>query len=855
MDLSYAPASKGAEESSNHEQSLRPRQVYRYWSKISLSWFAGLLWLAPIIVLLYFNFTNYIIGPSASCPAGGCKADPLAASSSHWAQDLDYNNHNTLGGLQLVAKALELWFLFIAMNVVYNVTTVLASSGDGLPIGLLSSPWEFAESRSLWESFRALLHSSALSTAKERPPKKRKVYFFVGFLAFMCVLVNLMGPAVAVLALPALRWVDLPKHAQHSFNISGINDILVSLEPEIQPFLDCTVKDIMDRRYSCTSLPYASSLNSWDSSIIASDRQRISQPQQLFSEQSPGISSEGDVFFTFNVSAKSDKPSQSFFDLAWVPNRQTLREVSYDLDNFRDASWDLESNPRYGAYNRSLNTVLKRRGPILGALAYPYVPDNITSIILGHERELRCYGGYYDSSSITHLPSVYTKCLRVGTAWDSTNKQAWFNVTASRNDSPDHVKVSTFFSDKAAYFNETFNRDLIPSSCFVNGTVSTPETCTFDEIFTSPRPSADLLFSSNILSVELSMPQKFPGQTYVFEIITYANFSTYSLDTSPQTNPMVLVQVDDLPNSEKSSMQSIPVDPDWLLAAWSVDNNGAVVANRSASLSLIRGLEALFGPSSFDNVTSEDTNGEGPSPSVSGSPISFSPSSTAFTTTPINQSTAEVPSARTLRHSDNIPDVSMSFRITPAASTLTSSAFDMDVKREETPPNSAIIKSPHDPLSPDDEESQLADSYGISGDDLGDLNTEDLDTFAFYSYLQALSLVPYSKMDLTSDTDVENHPPLWYWAKVHVWSYGTDSRTSKLGIVVTMLGVVCVIISTVIGMIWRRKKRSLTDLIIAALEHRQEGEPVLVAGEEQLTARTKYKLIDDGDEDRIRFAQ
>ena len=230
MNPRYVAVSKAAEESSKTELSLRARRVYRHWSKISLSLFAGLLWLAPIIVLLYFNFTNYIIGPSASCPPGGCKADPLAGSGSHWAQGLAYNDHNTLGGLQLVAKVLELWFLFVAVSVVYNITLVLASSGDGLPIGLLSTPWEFADSRSLWESFRAVSSNPALSTAKERPPMSRKVYLFVGFLAFMCVLVNLMGPAVAVLVLPALRWVDLPKQVQYSFNISGISRITAVTE-------------------------------------------------------------------------------------------------------------------------------------------------------------------------------------------------------------------------------------------------------------------------------------------------------------------------------------------------------------------------------------------------------------------------------------------------------------------------------------------------------------------------------------------------------------------------------------------------------------------------------------------------
>lgn len=654
-----------------------------------------------------------------------------------------------------------------------------------------------------------------------------------------------MGPAVAVLALPALRWVDLPKHAQHSFNISSIDGVLVSLEWGFRPFPNCAVEDITDRRYSCTSLPYASSLDLWDDSVIASDRQRTSLNSAAVS---PGMSPEGDVFFTFNISSLSDS-----YDAAWVPNRQTLREVSFDLANFYDASQKLEINPRYGAYNRSLNTVLKRRGPILGASAHPYVPENITSIILGNEREIRCYGGY-------HELSTYTKCLRVGTAWNSTNKQAHFSVTASGNDSLDHVKVSTFFSDKAAYYNETFNSDLIPSSCFVNGTVSTPETCALDRLFSSKQPNVDLLFSSNVLNVELSMPQKFPDKTVVFEIITYANFSTYTLDTSPLTNPMSLVQVDDIPKSEESSLQSIAVDPDWLLAAWSVDNNG-LVANRSASLSLIRGLEVLFGPSSFDNVTSEDTNQEGPSPSVSESPFPFSPNSTAFTAAPINtsinMSTARMSSAEVLSGSDAVPSVIMSFGITPVASTFTSSTFDMGVKREETPPTSAATTFGNVALSPDsDEESSGLDTYpGLSATYNNLEYTNDLSKFAFYSYLQALSMVPYSKMDLTSDTDVEKHPPIWYWARVHVWGYGTDSRTSKLGIAVTMLGAVCVIISTVMAMKWRRRKRSLTDLIVAALEYRQDGESVRVAGEEQLTARTRYRLIDDGDEERIRFTQ
>lgn len=117
-------------------------------------------------------------------------------------------------------------------------------------------------------------------------------------------------------------------------------------------------------------------------------------------------------------------------------------------------------------------------------------------------------------------------------------------------------------------------------------------------------------------------------------------------------------------------------------------------------------------------------------------------------------------------------------------------------------------------------------------------------------------MVPYTKLNLTGDPHVEKdpqHPPIWYWARVHVWAYGLDSRTSKLGIVVTMLGAVCVVISTVLSMIWRRKQRSLTDLIVAAFEHKQEGEAIREAGEEKLTAKTRYKIIDGGKEEHIRF--
>ena len=58
-----------------------------------------------------------------------------------------------LGGLQFVAKVLELWFGSVAVNLIYNVTMWLASRDEGLPIELLSASVEFADPRSLRDTF------------------------------------------------------------------------------------------------------------------------------------------------------------------------------------------------------------------------------------------------------------------------------------------------------------------------------------------------------------------------------------------------------------------------------------------------------------------------------------------------------------------------------------------------------------------------------------------------------------------------------------------------------------------------------------------------------------------------------
>lgn len=173
------------------------------------------LWVAPITTLLVLNFTAFRIGPSAWCFRGHCPTHSLDADAIGKAKSLDKADHNTLGALQLVAKALEIWFAFVAMNLIYRVVMWLASRQNGLPIGLFAASMEFADPCNLLAAVRSLKRDSSHHEALGMPTSKLPIVF-AAFLLFMCVLVNLMGPATAVLILPTLQWIDLEHNAKHT---------------------------------------------------------------------------------------------------------------------------------------------------------------------------------------------------------------------------------------------------------------------------------------------------------------------------------------------------------------------------------------------------------------------------------------------------------------------------------------------------------------------------------------------------------------------------------------------------------------------------------------------------------------
>lgn len=141
--------------------------------------------------------------------ASNCDLDPFAEDVFKQAEKFDTRDYNILGALQFVAKALEVWFMIIAACLVYDLTMFLASRGDGLPIGYLMTHVEFSDiltlgDRAFWASAQPLQRGEG-----RRRLAIIRLYVFVGFVAFLCVLSNFMGPATAVLVLPTLGWSEI----------------------------------------------------------------------------------------------------------------------------------------------------------------------------------------------------------------------------------------------------------------------------------------------------------------------------------------------------------------------------------------------------------------------------------------------------------------------------------------------------------------------------------------------------------------------------------------------------------------------------------------------------------------------
>ena len=348
----------------------------------SLSWhlvshFFSILWLAPIIALLVLNFQNHIVGASVWCPRGKCASEVWQDTAIDRAVKLDKADHNILGALQFIAKALEMWFLLIAAALLYDLAMILARQEGGLPVGYILTHLEFTDIRNI---LNPLLWTSPFPHAHSSPSQKHrtgvsKLFFFGLLAAFLTILTNLMGPATAVLVLPTLQWVNTPRNASQTYQGIGLGE---SPQRATTLLSSCDATELNAGNYSCTGDPHGASMDQWAATALTSTFQYYQEYGLTLLE----TSQESAVRFALNYTTDGS--------LIWVPNRQVLQKLSHDyLSVLGPEYWGAGLTQ----LNDSLQVVINRQGPSIGFQTFCRA-GNLSVTQISGDKQVHCFDGF-----------------------------------------------------------------------------------------------------------------------------------------------------------------------------------------------------------------------------------------------------------------------------------------------------------------------------------------------------------------------------------------------------------------------------------------------------------------------------
>jgi hypothetical protein len=263
----------------NTKISSTPQDSKKYWWKwaVIIHHVLCLLWLAPAISLLALNLRQHIVGASIGCFS--CRLNPF--STVTFQQEVKFNerDRNALGGMQLASKALEIWFMIVISGVLYDLLVIFSNGTNDFPLGLLARYVEFGDLLSL--------------SYYPKATKKLQPWIFVVIVAILCVAVNLMGPATAILILPTLQWMNVDETSFGSF--IG----MASGNPPRSNTLtkNCSAEILAAGRYSCTDDPYVHSLDQ----VVASLAGSLGQIGQTVIIFDPVVSQEQQVSIIVNT--------------------------------------------------------------------------------------------------------------------------------------------------------------------------------------------------------------------------------------------------------------------------------------------------------------------------------------------------------------------------------------------------------------------------------------------------------------------------------------------------------------------------------------------------------------------------
>lgn len=200
---------------------------------------------------------------------------------------------------------------------------------------------------------------------------------------------------------------------------------------------------------------------------------------------------------------------------------------------------------------------------------------------------------YYQSSVSPGYP--HTKCIRLGNGWSSVNAAVSFAISINTvfdqsRESSDDILTNIYLSDKATYFNDTtdFGSGLLSCSR------SSYSNCDWDTIFSTRLPFDFDMVAKTSLIIEISRPNK--GFPVWLDATSYLSFVDYQLSLAPSSNdyPFVTTLNASVP---VAGADSLIINLDWLLAAWSTKDNGII--NGTSALGVM--ISSLFEDDSKEN--------------------------------------------------------------------------------------------------------------------------------------------------------------------------------------------------------------------------------------------------------------
>ena len=125
-----------------------------------------------------------------------------------------------------------------------------------------------------------------------------------------------------------------------------------------------------------------------------------------------------------------------------------------------------------------------------------------------------------------------------------------------------------------------------------------------------------------------------------------------------------------------------------------------------------------------------------------------------------------------------------------------------------------------------------------------------------YTVLQAASLLPYNYTNPNTDgfSDDSFHPQFAKNAVRQVYTFGLNSRTSILGVVVTTIGIMVAMARAILGVWARVRHREPIELLVAAMKHEHKSEFEGCGTSEQKMAKIRFGIHDDMEE-KIKFTK